>query len=42
WWCFSGVKERYIEIVPDHHKPSILKSFCAIFRNPPLLVLCVA
>lgn len=42
WWCFSGVKERYIEIVPDHHKPSIPKSFCAIFRNPPLLVLCVA
>lgn len=42
WWCFSGVKERYIEIVPDHHKPSILKSFCAILRNPPLLVLCVA
>ena len=42
WWCFSGVKERYIDIVPAHHKPSILKSFCAIFRNPPLLVLCVA
>lgn len=42
WWCFSGVKERYIEIMPDNHKPSILKSFCAIFRNPPLLVLCVA
>ncbi|PVM37134.1 MFS transporter, partial [Salmonella enterica subsp. enterica serovar Rubislaw] len=42
WWCFSGVKERYIETVPDTHKPSILKSFCAIFRNPPLLVLCVA
>ena len=42
WWCFSGVKERYIEIVPDQHKPSILKSFRAIFRNPPLLVLCIA
>ena len=42
WWCFSGVKERYIEIMPDHHKPSILKSFRAIFRNPPLLVLCIA
>ena len=28
--------------MPDHHKPSILKSFCAIIRNPPLLVLCVA
>ncbi|WP_044329087.1 glycoside-pentoside-hexuronide (GPH):cation symporter, partial [Citrobacter amalonaticus] len=25
-----------------HHKPGILKSFCAIFRNPPLLVLCIA
>ena len=42
WWCFKGVKERYIEMVPAHHKPSILKSFCAIFRNPPLLVLCIA
>ncbi|POP43773.1 MFS transporter [Superficieibacter electus] len=42
WWCFSGVKERYIETVPDTHKPSMLKSFCAIFHNPPLLVLCVA
>ena len=42
WWCFSGVKERYIEIMPDHHKPSILKSFRAIFHNPPLLVLCIA
>lgn len=42
WWCFSGVKERYIDIMPDHHKPSILKSFRAIFHNPPLLVLCIA
>ncbi|MDU5685945.1 MAG: MFS transporter [Kluyvera cryocrescens] len=42
WGCFKGVKERYIEMVPAHHKPSILKSFCAIFRNPPLLVLCIA
>ena len=42
WWCYSGVKERYVEITPDHHKPGILKSFCAIFRNPPLLVLCIA
>ncbi|MGS9083359.1 MFS transporter, partial [Salmonella enterica subsp. enterica serovar Infantis] len=41
-WCFSGVKERNIETVPDTHKPSIFKSFCAIFRNPPLLVLSVA
>ncbi|EOV6160954.1 MFS transporter [Enterobacter ludwigii] len=42
WWCYSGVKERYVEVTPDHHKPGILKSFCAIFRNPPLLVLCIA
>lgn len=42
WWCFKGVKERYIEITPTHHKPSIIKSFCAIFRNTPLLVLCIA
>jgi GPH family glycoside/pentoside/hexuronide:cation symporter len=42
WWCHSGVKERYVETVPEHHKPGIAKSFCAIFRNPPLLVLCIA
>lgn len=42
WWCHSGVKERYVELVPLHHKPSIFKSFCAIFKNPPLLVLCIA
>ncbi|MFP2422756.1 MFS transporter [Pseudescherichia vulneris] len=41
-WCYRGVKERYVEARPDHHKPSIMKSFCAIFRNPPLLVLCIA
>ncbi len=42
WGCYSGVKERYIERSPDHHKPTIVKSICAIFRNPPLLVLCIA
>ncbi|WP_436894176.1 MFS transporter [Siccibacter turicensis] len=42
WWCYRGVNERYVEVSPDHHKPSIAKSFCAIFRNPPLLVLCIA
>ncbi|PHI29447.1 MFS transporter [Budvicia aquatica] len=42
WRCYSGVKERYVEIPPESHKPSILQSFYAIFRNPPLLVLCIA
>lgn len=42
WWCYSGVKERYVEEVPEHHNPSIIKSFDAIFQNPPLLVLCIA
>ncbi|PSN06123.1 MFS transporter [Siccibacter turicensis] len=42
WWCYRGVNERYVEVSPDHHKPSIAKSFCAIFHNPPLLVLCIA
>ncbi|HBR3928158.1 TPA: MFS transporter [Klebsiella pneumoniae] len=42
WWCYSGVKERYVESAPDHHKPTIVKSICAIFHNPPLLVLCLA
>ncbi|KEY57159.1 MFS transporter [Serratia sp. DD3] len=42
WWCYAGVKERYVEMVPAHHKPGILKSFRAIFENPPLLVLCLA
>ena len=42
WWCYSGVKERYVDIAPGNHKTTILKSICAIFRNPPLLVLCIA
>lgn len=42
WWCYSGVKERYVTITPEGHQPSILRSFRAIFHNPPLLVLCIA
>lgn len=42
WWCYCGVKERYVEITPGAHKPGVVKSFCAIFHNPPLLVLCIA
>ncbi|MFC0229108.1 MFS transporter [Serratia aquatilis] len=42
WWCHAGVKERYVDVVPAHHKPGIFKSFRAIFQNPPLLVLCIA
>ncbi len=40
--CYRGVKEHYVDTTPTGHKASILKSFCAIFRNPPLLVLCIA
>ncbi len=40
--CYRGVKEHYVDATPTGHKASILKSFCAIFRNPPLLVLCIA
>ncbi|ELP4008775.1 MFS transporter [Escherichia coli] len=40
--CYRGVKEHYVDTAPTGHKASILKSFCAIFRNPPLLVLCIA
>ena len=40
--CYIGVKEHYVDTAPTGHKASILKSFCAIFRNPPLLVLCIA
>lgn len=42
WWCYSGVKERHVELTSAGHKPGILKSFRAIFHNPPLLVLCLA
>ncbi|MFO6300135.1 MFS transporter [Rahnella selenatireducens] len=41
-WCYRGVKERYTELTPAGHKLGILRSFRAIFRNPPLLVLCLA
>ncbi len=38
WWCYSGEKRALRgAYAPRHHKPGILKSFCAIFRNPPLL-----
>lgn len=40
--CYKGVKEYYTETVPTGYKVSMFKSFCAIFHNPPLLVLCLA
>lgn len=42
WFCYSGVKERYVELTPTHHKPGVATAFRAIFHNPPLLVLCLA
>ena len=41
-WCYRGVRERYVGITPAEHKSGILRSLRAIFRNPPLLVLCLA
>lgn len=40
--CYRGVKEHYVTAAPAGHNVSMLKSFYAIFRNPPLLVLCIA
>ncbi|EGJ3879238.1 MFS transporter, partial [Salmonella enterica] len=40
--CYKRTKEHYIEPPSPGHKASIIKSFCAIFHNPPLLVLCIA
>ncbi|WP_127956651.1 MFS transporter [Serratia microhaemolytica] len=43
WWCYSGVRERYVELPkPGTPKPGLLKSFAAITGNKPLFVLCVA
>ncbi|KHE00658.1 MFS transporter [Pantoea stewartii] len=40
--CYSGVKERYVEVTPAHHKPGVATAFRAIFHNPPLRTLCLA
>lgn len=40
--CYRGVKERYVEVTPAHHKPGVATAFRAIFHNPPLRVLCLA
>jgi len=44
WWCYSGVKERYVEAQPTTpgHKPGLLQSFKAITGNRPLFILCIA
>ncbi len=35
--CYKGTKEHYIRTPIAEYKASIIKSFCAIFHNPPLL-----
>lgn len=44
WICYSGVKERYVEIQPTNpaQKPGLLQSFRAIAGNRPLFILCIA
>ena len=39
--CTLNIKERYVERKPKEEKISILKSYKAIFKNSPLLVLCL-
>ncbi|MGK7287749.1 MFS transporter [Buttiauxella agrestis] len=44
WWCYSGVRERYVETQQPApgHKPGLLQSFKAIAGNRPLFILCIA
>lgn len=44
WWCYAGVKERYVEVKPldSAQKPGLLQSFRAIAGNCPLFILCIA
>lgn len=42
WWCYFGVKERYVEPAATGHRVSMLQSFRAIWGNRPLFVLCIA
>ncbi|CAK6491536.1 Putative 2,3-dihydroxypropane-1-sulfonate exporter [Pantoea sp. Nvir] len=44
WWCYAGVKERYVEVKPldGGQKPGLLQSFRAIAGNRPLFILCIA
>lgn len=40
--CYKGTKEHYIAAAPPGKKTNIIKSFFALFNNPPLVVLCIA
>lgn len=44
WWCYAGVKERYVEQPSAHptQNPGLLASFRAIAGNRPLFILCIA
>lgn len=44
WWCYAGVKERYVEQPASSptQKPGLLASFRAIAGNRPLFILCIA
>lgn len=44
WWCYAGVKERYVDSQPRNtaQRPGLLVSFRAIAGNRPLFILCIA
>jgi len=39
--CTLNIRERYAEQNPKGEKVSIIKSYQSLFKNPPLLVLCI-
>ncbi|GHU88343.1 permease [Bacteroidia bacterium] len=39
--CYSKVKERYVDMCPKKEKGSILINYKSLFKNTPLLVLCL-
>jgi len=39
--CYANVKERYVDIKPKPEKGKILKDYKSLFKNAPLLVLCL-
>ncbi|MDR0712927.1 MAG: glycoside-pentoside-hexuronide (GPH):cation symporter [Bacteroidales bacterium] len=39
--CYARVKERYVDTKPKKEKTSLIAGFSSLFRNAPLLVLCL-
>jgi len=40
-YCYANVKERYTVVKPKIEKGAILKDYKSLFKNTPLLVLCL-